>query len=212
LDDVIDAHARYLKSITRKGLLGKSHMEFTTQLHQLLKTMLAYKEAVDGLYSYSLAESTKIQARSARIESRTAQGRWGITERDDDDDEFDRKRDGPRSRDVDSPMPPPLLGSAGGDDASILSALRQRLRDLALDFRAKVCIFLGDLAYQPDTDLRFLGVTMNWNDVYKITRRSKKRPDNISGATAPSTEHKSHAGVGQADSSILAASERRPRP
>lgn len=194
LDDVIMAHAKYLKSITRKGLLGRGHMEFTSQLHELLKTMLSYKDAVDGLYAHSNTEAAKRQQRSARIESRTAQGKWGVTEKDDDDVDFDRKRDGPRSRDADSPMPPPLLGVGGGDDdASILTVLRQRLRELSNDFRAKVCIFLGDLAYQPDTDLRFLGVTMNWNDTYKITRRSKRRVEASS----------------LADSSLLGADQRK---
>lgn len=194
LDDVITAHAKYLKSITRKGLLGRGHMEFTSQLHELLKTMLSYKDAVDGLYTHSNTEAAKRQQRSAQIESRTAQGKWGITEKDEDDVDFDRKKDGPRSRDADSPMPPPLLGvGGGGDDASIITALRQRLRELSNDFRAKVCIFLGDLAYQPDTDLRFLGVTMNWNDTYKITKRSKRRVDTSS----------------LVDSSLLAAERRK---
>ncbi|CAI6334225.1 unnamed protein product [Periconia digitata] len=53
LDDMIHAHAKYLNSITRKGLLGSQSTDFTAQLHELLKTMLAYKDAVDGLYSFS---------------------------------------------------------------------------------------------------------------------------------------------------------------
>ena len=44
--------------------------------------MLAYRDAVDGLYSFSVAEFTRRQELSAKIETRTAQGRWGVTERD----------------------------------------------------------------------------------------------------------------------------------
>jgi len=177
LDNLIQAHAHYLKAITRKGLLGASTMDFTGQLHELLKIMLAYKDAVDGLYSYSVAEFTRRQEKSACIETRTAQGKWGVTEADDDESVSTRNKRLPRSRDTDSPMPPPLLATGGGssDEESILAALRQRLTELANDFRARVGGLLGDLAYQPDTDLRFLGVVMNFNDTYKIVRRSRRK-------------------------------------
>jgi len=39
-----------------------------------------------------------------------------------------------------------------------------------------VCTLLGDLAQQPDTELRFLGVVMNFNETYKVVRRSKRKP------------------------------------
>ena len=176
LDDLIQAHAKYLKAITRKGLLASSSMDFPTQLHELLKIMLAYKDAVDGLYSFSVAEFTRRQEKSARIETRTAQGKWGITERDEDELDSLQNKKLSRSRDTDSPMPPPLLAVNGaGTDASVLPALRQRLTDLSSDFRARVCGLLGDLAYQPDNDMRFLGVVMNFNDTYKVVRKSRRK-------------------------------------
>jgi len=39
-----------------------------------------------------------------------------------------------------------------------------------------VCLLLGDLAYQPDVDMRFLGVVMNFNDVYVPARKKSARP------------------------------------
>src|ERR1700740_2475052 len=98
LDDLTQAHTRYLNSITHKGLLGSASSSsssssrssvsssagkqqpeesFLSQLHQILKIMLAYRDAVDGLYSFSVAEFTRRQELSAKIETRTAQGRWG---------------------------------------------------------------------------------------------------------------------------------------
>ncbi|KAI5795038.1 Spc98 family-domain-containing protein [Geopyxis carbonaria] len=94
LDDLIDAHAKYLQHITRKGLLG-SHVArtgrkraaddaadetFLSQLHEILKTMLLYRETVDGLYGHSVAEFTRRQERGARVEARTAHGDWGVRE------------------------------------------------------------------------------------------------------------------------------------
>jgi len=194
LDDLISAHGAYLRSITRKGLLAPSGSQassstapdFTAQLHELLKLMLAYKDAVDSLYSYSVAEFTRRQDLAAKIETRTAAGTWGVTEKDED--EFGsshmsntNKRSSRRTNDRDDESPiPPLLpitssGNAAADEAAILSSLRQRLHSLATDFRARVNILLGDLAYQPDVDMRFLGVVMNFNDVYAPVRRGGRR-------------------------------------
>ncbi|KAI4766022.1 hypothetical protein E4T52_00334 [Aureobasidium sp. EXF-3400] len=186
LDDLISAHGAYLRSITRKGLLAPSGSQassstapdFTAQLHELLKLMLAYKDAVDSLYSFSVAEFTRRQDLAAKIETRTAAGTWGVTEKDDlgSSHMSTNKRTSRRNDrdDNDSPIPPLLplsTGNAAADEAAILSSLRQRLHALATDFRARVNILLGDLAYQPDVDMRFLGVVMNFNDVYAPVRR-----------------------------------------
>lgn len=153
--------------------------------------MLAYKDAVDNLYSYSVAEFTRRQDLAAKIETRTAAGGWGISERDDAASPFsnnstnNNNRGGGgggssrRDRETESPIPPllPLAGSgaAAADDASMLAQLRGRLHSLATEFRARVNVLLGDLAYQPDVDMRFLGVVMNFNDVYQPVRRSRRR-------------------------------------
>lgn len=199
LDDLIEAHTKYLNSITHKGLLGTSsssrssssskHQEesFLSQLHQILKTMLSYKDAVDGLYSFSVAEFTRRQEVNAKIETRTAQGRWGITERD----LFPPgRRMHTRQSSLSSPsslIATPILSNAQDDvdtpsslanpdmsaDDRMLASLRIRLRDLSAEFRARLNVLLGDLAYQPDVDMRFLGVVMNFNDVYQPVRRKR---------------------------------------
>ena len=186
LDTLISAHTAYLRSITRKGLLAPSstqsttsaHPDFTAQLHELLKLMLAYKDAVDSLYSYSVAEFTRRQDLAAKIETRTAAGGWGIHERDEDSLTTSTRRN-PREGETDSPIPPvlPLSGShhQAMDEASMLLQLRTRLQGLATEFRARVNVLLGDLAYQPDVDMRFLGVVMNFNDVYAPVRKGGRR-------------------------------------
>lgn len=183
LDTLITAHTSYLLSITRKGLLATSStstsdkINFTSQLHELLKLMLAYKDAVDALYSHSVADFTRRQDRAAKISSRTAQGSWGVSERDDDLPTPRSASALNRNNDSDSPIPPLLpLNSSGNstdDSASVLESLRRRLRGLETEFRARVNVLLGDLAYQPDTDMRFLGVVMNFNDVYAPVRRRR---------------------------------------
>lgn len=199
LDDLIEAHTKYLNSITHKGLLGSAassrygastsasakqpEESFLSQLHQLLKIMLAYKDAVDGLYSFSVAEFTRRQELSAKIETRTAQGRWGVTERD----LLPRRTNSRGGASIASTpdVRPPSAGPDGMEtpfslpaqdlaaDDYMLASLRVRLRELSAEFKSRLNMLLGDLAYQPDVDMRFLGVVMNFNDVYEPVRRKR---------------------------------------
>jgi gamma-tubulin complex component 3 len=216
LDDMINAHTRYLNSITRKGLLGQQrhgssgHREdsFLAQLHYILKAMLSYKDVVDSLYSFSVAEFTKKQQFSAKVEQRTAQGKWGITEKD-----LDSRASTPSlippgksgklaelGDSTDSPLLKPLAGLNVADDQTLLDSLRSRLLQVSADFRSRVNIMLYDLAHQPDADLRFLGVVMNFNEVYKPVnirrqqrrerdkeKRERERPDSQANSSVTTT-------------------------
>lgn len=154
LDDLIQAHTRYLNDITHKGLLGAKRSarhpageddrtSYLSQLGDLLRTMLAYRESVDGLYSWSVSDFTRRQ----------------------EADLFS-------SHDGGGTHAPPRASSAA--PGSEFPVLRDRLAHLASSFRARLQILLGDLAYQPDVDMRFLGVAMNFNDVYQPARRKVK--------------------------------------
>lgn len=94
LDDLIEAHAGYLENITHKGLLGSPSTRtgkkrsaaaaeedtFLSQLHEILKIMLLYKDAVDGLYRASVAESARREEMAATVQARTERGEWGVRE------------------------------------------------------------------------------------------------------------------------------------
>lgn len=208
LDDLIAAHSRYLRSITHKGLLGSfrtnnaGHKEdiFTVQLHEILKLMLSYKDAVDGLYSFSVAEFTRKQELAAKIETRTAQGKWGLTEKDEDEMHSPHPyimragKSSGRDSGVDSPFPITgnPLASLPPDEESMLPALRSRLSSLSADFQSRINILLGDLAVQPDVDMRFLGVVMNFNDVYQP---KKRRRHGAAGGTEKKTPGPASQGV-----------------
>ncbi|CAM1501082.1 Fc.00g102440.m01.CDS01 [Cosmosporella sp. VM-42] len=158
LDDLIKAHTRYLNDITHKGLLGakrrSNNMDedertsYMTQLGEILRFMLSYRDSVDGLYSWSVSDFTRRQEADVRSTTRH------------DDDGY---------------LPT-------GNVASEFPVLQERLRQLGTSFRRLVQILLGDLAYQPDVDMRFLGVAMNFNDVYQPARRKTKTPQTASSA------------------------------
>ena len=135
--------------------------------------MLAYKDAVDGLYSFSVAEFTRRQELSAKIETRTAQGKWGLSDKDDEDPHQDFPGNSPAVVAV-AGLPKINTNSSAQLDDQMLPALRTRLTDLSGDFRTRVNVLLGDLAVQPDVDMKFLGVVMNFNDVYTPRKRRRE--------------------------------------
>ncbi|KAK4158520.1 spindle pole body component alp6 [Chaetomidium leptoderma] len=218
LDDLITAHTKYLTAITHKGLLGARRRQYhdslkeqgrdpsdpTTssedrnsymvQLSELLRTMLAYRDCVDGLYSWSLSDFTRRQEADAvdlmqqqqhhhrnkkpKLSAAAAApsgggGGGGV----DLDDPFITTTTTTSSTSA---------GGGGGDLKSELPALQERLRQLGTGFKTRLQILLGDLAYQPDVDMRFLGVSMNFNDVYQPVRR--KKPGSGSAAAAAAAQ------------------------
>lgn len=201
LDDLIEAHTKYLNSITHKGLLGSMSSRhgastsgsakppeesFLSQLHQILKSMLQYKDYVNGLYSVSVTEFTRRQEINAKIETRASQGQWGTSDRGLLSRQSN-SRGGtsmastpdlrPDSAGVDGVNTPLSLGGqnlAGDDD--ILNRLRGSLDAVSTEFQTRITRLLLDLAYQPDVDMRFLAIMMNFNNVYDTKRRKTAGP------------------------------------
>jgi gamma-tubulin complex component 3 len=175
LDDLIKAHTKYLNAITHKGLLGakkKFHGEidentFMVQLGEILRLMLSYRDAVDGLYSWSVSEFTRRQGADARSD---------VHSRRDDEDGLSTPTTAHRFPDM---TPAPTIGESITDEFPVL---QERLRSLGAHFRSRLSLLLGDLAYQPDVDMRFLGVVMNFNDVYQPIRKKAKGKEPVRGS------------------------------
>lgn len=213
LDDLIRAHSKFLNSITRKGLLGakrKTYNDSTAgagtedrngylvQLKDLLDTMLSYRGSVDGLYSWSVSEFTRRQEADVRTTSTT------IPSNNTRRQLFPTQPKGhtksvsaasasqPNTPVVEthhtggSPDPFGSFDSAG-TSVSEFPALQERLRSLAGAFQKKLCALLGDLAYQPDVDMRFLGVAMNFNDAYVPTRPKRGSGHKVGNSAVPGT-------------------------
>ncbi|KAK7747641.1 Microtubule-nucleating Tub4p (gamma-tubulin) complex component [Diatrype stigma] len=208
LDDVITAHTKYLNSITHKGLLGARRRRFEggaagaaasssaastatagagadpagseddnsymIQLSELLRVMLSFRDCVDGLYSWSVSDFTQRQEADLLSSSRVGAGAGRRDSEHDSNHDHDPDHDG-----------------AAGVPQSEFPALQERLRHLGDRFRTKLQILLGDLAYQPDVDLRFLGVSMNFNDVYQPVRRKPKGTPAAPAAAAAERERSS---------------------
>ena len=183
LDDLIKAHTKYLNAITHKGLLGakkKHHGEsdentFMVQLGEILRLMLSYRDAVDGLYSWSVSDFTRRQGADVRTETQNR--------REDDDGLLINTpattRRGPRH--LPDSTPATIADDSIADEFPVL---QDRLKALGGHFRSRVSFLLGDLMYQPDVDMRFLGVVMNFNDVYQPVRKKLRNEQARNSARA----------------------------
>ncbi|TPX16945.1 uncharacterized protein E0L32_003507 [Thyridium curvatum] len=227
LDDLVSAHTQYLRSITHKGLLGaqrrqhreaqaarggggsgaaaaappaEDHHSYMLQLSELLRTMLAYRDCVDGLYSWAVSDFTRRQESDIIYTQQHRQG---------------QPPNNNNKRHTNNPFAStskPSTPTPGGDDPffstgssttpsveSELPALQDRLRALGQAFKARLTHLLGDLGYQQDADLRFLGVSMNFNEFYQLKKKS-------SSSSPPSGAGGGGAGAGAASSSTTATS------
>jgi gamma-tubulin complex component 3 len=133
--------------------------------------MLAYKDAIESLYSHSVAEFTRRQ---------------------------DPTSTSHRRRDEETIQPLIRLDqeSSFSDPTTGLEKLTKRLIELETGFKARVNALLGDLAHQPDTDMRFLAVVMNFNDVYRPVRRRRvgRDKDRVVAVPGHISAHASAAG------------------
>ncbi|KAI3396262.1 hypothetical protein diail_12344 [Diaporthe ilicicola] len=204
LDDLIKAHTKFLSNITHKGLLGakrkqyvapgmtesEDRSDYMTQLKAILDNMLTYRDSVDGLYSWSVSEFTRRQEADVRTaatsrklplpQSRHMKSASVATS---------TRGSYPNTPVVDTPSEDPFASL--GSVISEFPSLQERLRHLATSFQRKLCILLGDLAYQPDVDMRFLGVAMNFNDAYQPMRSRRSK---TASSAAGSQTMKSEAG------------------
>ncbi|KAG4303798.1 hypothetical protein PORY_002796 [Pneumocystis oryctolagi] len=147
LDTLIEAHAKYTTNITHKGLLGsgKTRKEdsLLSQLHEILKVILFFKEALDHFYAYSLTEYVHQCQTTSKIKVKN-----------DIEANESFKTDSLDTETIDNPK-----------------FIIEKLNNLSKEFRNLVIVLLGDLAYQSDSEMRFLGVRLNYNEYYHILKR-----------------------------------------
>ncbi|KJZ78725.1 hypothetical protein HIM_02116 [Hirsutella minnesotensis 3608] len=150
LDDLIKAHERYLNDITHKGLLGAKRRH--------------HGAGEDDRASYLAQLSDILRFMLNYRDSVDGLYSWGVSD-------FTRRQEA----DVRNPSGADMGDASAYDSlSSEFPVLQERLQQLGSSFRTRMQILLGDLAYQPDVDMRFLGVAMNFNDVYQPARRKTK--------------------------------------
>lgn len=197
---------------------GDDRNGYLVQLKDILDNMLSYRACVDGLYSWSVSEFTRRQETDARntashtagagarrqLFPQRAQGHMksasAATSGRGSQPNTPTVTDTPATAAFDDPFASfdsgSGSGSGAGAPASEFPALQERLRALAASFQRKLCALLGDLAYQPDVDMRFLGVAMNFNDAYVPTRPKSGRQHAKGGGTASAAPGTARTEVG----------------
>lgn len=162
---------------------------YLVQLKELLDTMLSYRNSVEGLYSWSCAnymcrQEAEVRTMTSASTTTTNTGPANATRRQlfpiNTTRGHAKSISAASASQPNTPVVETHHGAASPDPftsfdtaaphVSEFPALQERLPLLAGAFQKKLCALLGDLAYQPDVDMRFLGVAMNFNDAYVPTR------------------------------------------
>lgn len=164
LDDLIKAHERYLNDITHKGLLGAKRR---------------HPSAVDGDdragYLAQLSEILRIML--SYRDSVTGLYSWSVAD-------FTRRQEAGVRKDLAHDDFDDSVNDADEVDSEF-PVLRDRLTQLGTFFNTRLRMLLGDLAYQPDVDMRFLGVAMNFNNFYQaVGRKNKPASASVVGNTS----------------------------
>lgn len=160
LDDLIRAHTQYLNDITRKGLLG-AKLRHRASLED---ERASYLGQLSDILRFMLNYRDSVDGLYS----------WSVSE-------FSRRQEAD-ARSTTQHRDNAILPIESV--SSEFPALQERLKQLGASFRTRLQILLGDLAYQPDVDMRFLGVAMNFNDVYQpVKRKSKSSQVAVSSST-----------------------------
>ncbi|KAG0332525.1 Gamma-tubulin complex component 3 [Podila horticola] len=153
LDSLIEAHSKYLRDVSSKGLLAASHdVNMMPRLLELLATILDYKVAQDNLYNYALAEIERRERLAQTADRRTRHGQWGLT---DQDDTLDRIPD--------------------EQFEELVPGLLRTLNEYSMQFKRELSELLIALSEDGDSDLRFLSFRLDFNEFYLGSLKSVGR-------------------------------------
>lgn len=149
LDEVIDAHDSYLRSIESKALMGgaAAHVPLQPVVLRLFGTVTRFTRLHGRMHSRLAAHATERATRSRVAHERTERGRWGLT------------------------------GGGGGgagataDDAAagvaaVVAEFAGELDEIGSQFRDLLRRFLGACEKHPSQDLRLLRVRIDFNGHY----------------------------------------------
>ena len=93
-DQVIAAHDKYLSSIMQKALLKRSRAndEIQSQIRGIADLIFKFAMLQGELHTLALEVQGNKKERMQRVNTRTQQGGWGITDADDDSHDITRVR------------------------------------------------------------------------------------------------------------------------
>lgn len=150
LDQLVQAHEKYLRQITEKALLEERSQPLARQLSGLFEVMLRFRDFALHL-SAKLDEVNQLRLKDAlAAKQRTAHGNWGRTEAD-------------RSR-LAQVLP-----------AGFAAAARDDLHAISSEYAALLEGFVALLPVQAHIDLRSLQFRLDFSEYYSTSRISTSR-------------------------------------
>ena len=145
LDEVIEAHGEFLKTLVQRALLDDKSTDLLTQLRNIYDRILEFQSIQNDLYVKAVAESEARLAHEAAIAARGARGGYGLT-RDEEQADLKRRHDFVRY---------------------VLPKAETKLKIVSQSYQDNVRTFLLQLACSQDTSLQFLSVRLDFNHHYK---------------------------------------------
>eukprot|EP00160_Parvularia_atlantis_P006931 Unigene16097_Nuclearia_a/m.47835 Unigene16097_Nuclearia_a/g.47835 ORF Unigene16097_Nuclearia_a/g.47835 Unigene16097_Nuclearia_a/m.47835 type:complete len:175 (-) Unigene16097_Nuclearia_a:217-741(-) len=145
-DAVIDAHQRYIRSLTSKALLDEASKPLRTRLNSLLLAILQFYHLVGSVTTLLDTEQRRREALQAHVDERTKRGGWGTT----------------RGSKPGEALPEAVVQGE-------LPPLRAKLAAVTADFRAHLQVFLVEIGSAPvaaHLPLQTLRARLDFNDFY----------------------------------------------
>ena len=123
--------------------------------NKALETMLGFRESLDALCNYALAEASRLDGERAIGRESRASTRPGLTD----------GRSSALSRPA-TPISPYQPQEAAPADPAVLQAITVQLNKRASGFEDLVTTLVHSLALHQDLDLKFLSVRLNFSLYY----------------------------------------------
>lgn len=153
LDALISAHQAYVDRLASKALLRgsgpKADDAIFKQVREAFKVILHFKENVDALCNYALAEASRQESALDELRGIRAPSRAGSS-----------------SSNAGTPIP-----QLAEPDPEVLAGIRRRLGRNAALFSEQVMSIVTALASHSDLDLRFLSCRLNFSLYYLVGRK-----------------------------------------
>lgn len=179
LDALIDAHTSYINRLAAKALLRvstrRAHNQEETIMNgvkEAFKLALNFKDTLDALCNYALAEASKLHdTRSRHPVCTNCSGSTRTSHLTLDNPNASQSTQS--SSGVHGEVGSPQEQTQEQSDSQQLSAMRERLRHSTSQFQEVVQGLVATLASHSDLDLRFLSCRINFSLFYLVGKARK---------------------------------------
>ncbi|XP_065644166.1 gamma-tubulin complex component 3 homolog isoform X3 [Hydra vulgaris] len=154
LDHVINAHDAFLQQVTTRALMDNESRAMLTQLRAIFDLIIQFQTTQEAMYTAALTELGAREEFEKRIQQKTSDGKWGIT---DEESAADKRRVAEFTK-------------------TFIPSTRAQIRVLHQSYQDMLQDFLVMLNSHSDVSLRFLCFRLDFNEHYKKLEPKLRSP------------------------------------